>query len=361
MDRLRVAYTLEQCWGRVPGGTAVAALEVARELASMPGIELIGVSGTHAAPPPEAWNPSMPMCSTAGHGARLYAQWVFLGRPTVERVTGPLDIAHSTSLIPCPAEAPVVVTVHDLAFLHVPDAFTRWGRTLFHGSVRAIRRRAGIVLCASTATMNDCERAGIPADRLRLVPLGVRAVELSTLATAVDTARQLHALPERFVLFVGTIEPRKNLARLIAAMALLEDPLPLVVAGAPGWGEAVSALDGVDVQFLGFVPPSQLQGLYAAAAVFCYPSLWEGFGLPVLEAMASGTPVVTSADISTAEVAAGAAVLVDPRSSTDIARGLTEALGRTPELVVAGRIRAAEMTWTKTAALTVDAYRELAG
>ena len=359
MVRLRVAYTLEQCWGRVPGGTAVAALEVARELQSSPDVELIGVAGTHAEPPQDAWVPPTPMTALRGHGARLYAEWVFAGRPRVERATGPVDVAHSTSLIPAPAKAPIVVTVHDLAFLHLGDAYTRWGKALFQASLRAIRRRADLVLCSSTATMDDCERAGIPADRLRLVPLGVRPADQTTLASAARAARDTYGLPERFVLFVGTIEPRKNLARLIEAMTLLEAPLPLVVAGAPGWGDEPAANPHADVRFLGFVPPDRLHGLYACSTVFCYPSVWEGFGLPVLEAMACGAPVVTSAGISTAEVAANAAVLVDPMSSQAIASGLTEAMSRPSELTLAGRRRAASMTWANTARLTVDAYREL--
>ena len=164
-------------------------------------------------------------------------------------------------------------------------------------------------------------------------------------------------MPERFALFVGTVEPRKNLANLAAAMAHLPD-LPLVVAGAAGWGDATPRR--ATVRFLGFVPDGDLAGLYAAADVFCYPSLREGYGLPVLEAMAQGTPVVTSRATSTEEAAGGAAVLVDPLDVDDIARGVLEALDRRDELAAAGRTRAAAQTWARTAELTVAAYREAA-
>jgi glycosyltransferase involved in cell wall biosynthesis len=155
---------------------------------------------------------------------------------------------------------------------------------------------------------------------------------------------------------VGTIEPRKNLHRLAAAVARPEVTLPLVVAGAAGWGD--SGLDP-DTLFLGFVPDADLAPLYAAATVFAYPSEREGFGLPVAEAMAQGTVVVTSGGTSTEEVAGGAAVLVDPFDEVDIARGIVEAADRRDELAGPGRARAAELTWAAAADRTLAVYREL--
>jgi glycosyltransferase involved in cell wall biosynthesis len=172
--------------------------------------------------------------------------------------------------------------------------------------------------------------------------------------------REAYGLPSEYLLFVGTVEPRKNLTRLAEAIQHLPDALPLVVAGADGWGDAAAEITG-DVRFLGFVPDADLPALYAGALVFCYPSEREGFGLPVLEAMAQGTPVVTSLGTSTEEVAAGAAVLVDPFDSADIARGIVEALARRDELAVRGRRRATFASWERTAALTASAYGELAG
>ncbi len=185
---------------------------------------------------------------------------------------------------------------------------------LFRRSLQVIRRRADLVLCSSRATMDDCEGAGIGVERLRHVPLGVDASTRPRPTRSTPCATPT-TCPSEFLLFVGTIEPRKNLHRLIAAVARLDDPLPLVVAGAEGWGDAAPApAAGGDVRFLGFVPELHKAALYAAASVFCYPSIWEGFGLPVAEAMAQGTPVVTSRGTSTEEVAGEAAVLVDPTS-----------------------------------------------
>jgi glycosyltransferase involved in cell wall biosynthesis len=319
-------------------------------------VELIGVAGRHSLPPPDPWAPPIPVRQLPLAAPWLYEAWLRLAWPKVERATGPVDIAHATTLIPCPADAPLVVTLHDLAFLHEPQLFTRHGVRVFQRSLTAIRRHARLVLCSSQATMDDAAAAGIPSDRLRYVPLGVDA----EVANDVDVARvrAIYSLPDEFLLFVGTLEPRKNLAGLVDAIALLPKTLPLLVAGADGWGDTgVSA--SATVRFLGFVPEADLGALYSAASVFCYPSRREGYGLPVLEAMAQGTPVVTSRGTATEETAGGAAVLVDPMQPSDIARGISDALARRAELSVGGIAHAARHTWSTTADLTVAAYREV--
>jgi glycosyltransferase involved in cell wall biosynthesis len=358
-DHVRVAYTLEQCWHDVPGGTAVAALRIAEHLIRDPSVELVGVAGRHRRPPPDPWRPPFPVTALPLARPWLYESWLRFRWPPVERATGPVDVCHATALVPAPTQAPLVVTVHDLAFLRTPESFTRHGVRVMRRSLERIERHADIVVCPSQASMADLEGAGIGADRLRLVPLGVDSAAASP--AEVDRVRARHDLPPRFVLFVGTIEPRKNLERLALAVARLDEPIPLVIAGADGWGGAAGAVASasVDARFLGFVGDGELSGLYAAATVFAYPSLWEGFGLPVAEAMAQGTPVITSRDTSTAEVAGGAAVLVDPLDVDDIARGLTAALGDHDRLQVAGLARAAELTWEAAAAATRAVYAEV--
>jgi glycosyltransferase involved in cell wall biosynthesis len=353
---VRVAYTLEQCWHRVPGGTGVAAMRVAEAMQAEPGVTLLGVAGRHAHVPSEPWSPAIPIAHLPIGGPLLYDLWLRRGWPKVERATGPIDVAHATSVIPCATDAPMVVTVHDLAFLHDPSQFTRRGNSIFRRSLDHIRRRADLVLCSSQATMDDCVAAGVGADRLRLVPLGVDG----TKADDAEIARvaSLYRLPPRYLLFVGTVEPRKNLRGLAEAVALLDEPLPLVVAGADGWGD-VGIPTGGDIRFIGFVPAADLGGLYGGAEVFCYPSEREGYGLPVLEAMVQGTPVVTSRGTATEETADGAAVLVDPHDPGDIARGIVEAGARRESLATDGVARADRATWQKTARLTADAYREL--
>ncbi len=355
MGAMRVAYTLEQCWHDAPGGTAVAALEVARRLAPRQDVTLIGVAGRHRRPPDAPWRSPVPVVQVPLPRPLLYEAWLRLRRPHVERVTGPVDLAHATGLVPCPSRAPLVVTMHDVAFLHEPDRYTWQGRRVMTRSLAVARDHARLVLTSSQASFDDLVAAGIEVERLRIVPLGVSSDPAAEIE--VRNVRHRYDLPERFALFVGTLEPRKNLHRLATAAPRATDPMPLVIAGPDGWGDSVRQLSG-DIRFLGFVPAEDLPALYAAATVFAYPSEREGFGLPVAEAMAQGTPVVTSVGTSTEEVAGGAAVLVDPLDVDAIAAGLDVARARAPELAAAGRARAAELTWEATAAATLAAYLE---
>ena len=361
---------MEQSWHRVPGGTAVAALAVARALAERPdGPEQVGVAARHRAPAPAPWTPPMPVRHLPLPRIALYEAWSRVPFPPVEWATGPVDVVHATTIIPAASRAPQIVTVHDLAFVHEPAHFTPHGRRLFRRSLARIARRADLVLCSSTATLDDCAAAGLPAERLRLVLLGVDTPPALT-GDAVVAVRRRHGLEAPYLLFNGTLEPRKNLPRLLDAFALLVasgDPavpadLRLALAGAIGWGDAVRPPDAVAgrVDLLGFVPDDDLSALFAGALVCCQPSLREGFGLPVLQAMAVGTPVVTSRGTSTEEVAGGAAVLVDPTDTADIAAGIVAALGQREHLAGAGRARAGELTWARTAEATLAAYREVA-
>ncbi|HEX2785219.1 MAG TPA: glycosyltransferase family 1 protein [Ilumatobacteraceae bacterium] len=353
---MRVAYTLEQCWHRVPGGTGVAAMRVAEAMSAQPDVTLLGVAGRHAHVPSDPWTPPIPIGHLPVGGPLLYDLWLRGNWPKVERATGPIDVAHATTVIPCATDAPLVVTVHDLAFLHDPSQFTRRGNSIFRRSLDRIRERADLVLCSSQATMDDCVAADLAADRLRLVPLGVESTRVD--AAEVARVRAVYRLPEQYLLFVGTVEPRKNLRGLVEAIARLDDPLPLVAAGADGWGD-VAIPTTADIRFVGFVPAEDLGGLYAGAEVFCYPSEREGYGLPVLEAMAQGTPVVTSGGTATEEAAGGAAVLVDALDPDDIARGITEARAHQEALSEKGVARADQASWSVTARLTAEAYREL--
>ena len=342
----------------MPGGTGIAAIEVARELALRSDVEVIGVAGRHRHPPTDGFAPPIAVNSLPIGGPLLVESWLRLGWPKVESVVDNADIVHSTTIIPPATSLPLVVTIHDLAFLRHPDFFTARGNKVFRRSLDIMLNKADMVLCSSQATLDDCVTAGFNSDRLRHVPLGVRA---QTITDSDRTrVRATYELPKEFVLFVGTLEPRKNLTRLIEALGSLRDAPPLVVVGMAGWGDETPST-AHDVRFTGFVPAHDLPALYEACTVFAFPSILEGYGLPVIEAMAHGAAVVTSRGTSTEEVAGGAAVLVDPLSVESIAAGLAEALTNIDELRIGGITRAAEVTWSATAEATMYAYREVLG
>ena len=364
MDRPRVAVTFEQCWHAVPGGTAVAALASAGAVAALGEVGQVGVAAWHRRPPLVPWVPPVPVKHLRLPRAVLYESWHALRRPPVERSVGHVDVIHATGMAIPPRTAPLLVTLHDLAFLRWPEFSTRRGTRFFRRSLELTRRDADLVVCPSEATRRAAEDAGLEPERLRVVPWGVTQTRATQLD--VERVRRARELPDQYVLWVGTIEPRKNLAALVEAFGRVGRPdLHLVLAGPDGWHDSLPPLSGLGdrVRTLGFVPPGDLPGLYAGARVFCYPSLAEGFGLPVLEAMAQGTPVVTSAGTATEEVLGGGGLAVDPRSVSELSAALAVVLEdswATDEFGVQARRRAEEYTWERTARALTDLYKDLA-
>jgi glycosyltransferase involved in cell wall biosynthesis len=258
------------------------------------------------------------------------------------------DVLHCTTYRgPVRTRTPLVVTVHDLAVFRHPEAFPSWTRLYSRAVVPRVLRAARRILAVSEFTASELDAIlGIPRERIDVTPNAVDGV------FSPDGARA----EGDYVLAVGTLEPRKNLERTIEAAARLG--VELRVVGARGWG-GVGARGG-HVRWLGEASDEELARQYRGALCVAYPSLYEGFGIPVLEAMACGAAVVTSAGGATEEVAGNAAVLVDPRDVAAIAAGITEAIGRTDELRARGLERAQAYSWDETARLTVAAYRKAA-
>jgi glycosyltransferase involved in cell wall biosynthesis len=244
-----------------------------------------------------------------------------------------VDVLHCpTYRGPLRSRAPLVVTVHDLAVFRHPETFNRWTRTVSPLFVPRVLRAARRVIAVSEFTRRELvELLRVPEEKIRVVPNGVED-EFGADGEVADGD---------YVLAVGTLEPRKNLARLVEAAR-----------------RADVELNGV--RWLGEVPDGELARLYRGALCLAYPSLYEGFGIPVLEAMACGTPVVTSAGGATEEVAGGAAVLVDPLDPSSIAGGIAEAVARREELRREGLERARRFTWADAARATRAVYEEAA-
>ena len=285
---------------------------------------------------------------------------------------GDFDLFHATDF-PAPLlDRPVVLTVHDLTTLLFPRYHTFKHRTYQRLALPAMTARASALIAVSNFTAGGLmRRLGIPGRKIRVTLLGVDHARFGP--GSVESARRnLSAglgIEGPYILTLGTLEPRKNLARLLEAHRLLvAGRPPLLVAGATGWGRtglegnmAPGPADG-RVRFLGRVPEELLPDLYRGAEAFVFPSLSEGFGLPVLEALACGVPVICSNTSSLPEVAGEAALMVDPLDVCGMSRALDRVLGDKAlqrELRARGPERAALFTWERTARETVEAYREV--
>jgi glycosyltransferase involved in cell wall biosynthesis len=283
------------------------------------------------------------------------------------------DLLHGLAYaLPIGWSGPGVVTVYDLSFLRFPHAFKTANRIYLTASTRATVRRARRVLTISEHARRDIVRLlSVPEQRVDVTYPAAEERYGIRPSAEVEAFRVARGLPEVFVFAVGTLEPRKNLVGLLQAYARLGSRRPpLYVAGGTGWRfspifDTVEQLHlHDDVHFLGFVPEDELPLWYNAARLFAFPSLYEGFGLPVLEAMACGTPVITSTAASLPEVAGKAAVMVPPQDTDLLAREMERVLDdaqlRT-EMRAAGRIQASRFSWRTMTDQTVASYARAVG
>lgn len=366
-DAQRVSLVVEQLWQPVPGGSGTYVRELANGLGAGDAVRVDGVRAWTRGSGRAGLDPRVTLRTSALPRRALYESWRRLRSP---RVPGwrDADVVHATTWAVPPASSPLVVTVHDLAFVRDPGHFTPHGVAYFRDALAVTRGEAARVVVPSRTTAEDCVAAGIERDRLRVVPHGVSTRDVRR--EEVEDFCRRYGVTRPYVLWVGTLEPRKNLRSLLAAFAGLGgEALDLVLVGPTGWGEAgrevseaVDRLGADRVHRLGHVSQDDLQRAYAGARVFCFPSLWEGFGLPVLEAQAHGVPVVTTRGTSMEEICGGSALCVDPHDADALAQALATAAGeRHDELSVAGRANSARYTWEAAVAATTDVYREVAG
>ena len=262
-----------------------------------------------------------------------------------------VDVLHCpTQRAPVRSPVPLVVTFHDLAVLRHPDAFNRWTREYSRRVLPRVAEAATRLIAVSEFTKRELlEVLDVPEDKVRVIPNAVGE----------PFTADGEAAEGDYVLAVSTLEPRKNLSRLVEGYERARlNGLPLLVAGAAGWGDV--RVDGNGVRWLGEVGDEELARLYRGARCVAYVSLYEGFGLPVLEAMACGTPVVAARTGALEEVSGDATVLVDPLDPDAIAVGLNEAIDRREDLRKRGLERARAFDWHDVARETVAVYREAA-
>jgi glycosyltransferase involved in cell wall biosynthesis len=377
-DVLRVAVNVEQLLSPSPGGVGRYAAKLMSHLVAL-GVDVQPVVARHT--PEEvkaAWvefdlGSVRPPTVLPLPRAALYESWHLLDWPPLSRDAG-VDLLHAPSLaVPPKRGKPLVVSVHDAAPWLFPGTFTARGRWFHHAGMRAAARRADRILTGTEAAASELlAHTSLPAERLRVVPYGVDHPYQEPGPEELWAALQRHHLDNTpYVLWVGSLEPRKGLGTLVAALVKLarRDAAPaLVLAGYAGWrnenliSPADRAERGPALRELGRVPDSELRALYASATVFAFPSLHEGFGLPVLEAMVAGVPVVASDIPAIREVAGDAAVLVPPGDADAWSEALSRVLESPTlqaELAGAGRRRAAVFSWARTAEATLGVYREL--
>jgi glycosyltransferase involved in cell wall biosynthesis len=282
---------------------------------------------------------------------RFRMAWSRRGSPPVERFLGPVDVLHFTDWMYPPQEHGVrATTVHDLVPLRFPDWVTPRTREMHGEKYANAARTCDVMFVNSEYTGNDvAELLGFPRDRIHVARPGIGEGFAATGPSA--------ELGRPYVLGVGTLEPRKNLGRLVEAWRLLTGDVDLALAGGEGWG-AQAELADERIHRLGFVADTELPALYRGAAVFVYPSLFEGFGIPVIEAMACGTPVVASSHPSLDEACGDAAVRADPEDAEAIAAGVRDALARRDELVPRGLAHAARFTWRDVGEIMLRGYEE---
>ena len=367
-----VAFHVDQLWFSSPGGIGTYVWELFPALGRAdPSLDLVPFRSRWRHDPPRMWLLHEPPLEIPAPIRALYPSWDLFARPHLPRRIAGCDIVHATNPAAVPPAAPgqkLVVTVHDLAFEQFPELFPRSWRWLYRAGLKAAVRRAHAILTPSQATADDLlARTKVEPSKVHVVPLAA-----SLPATENDPAPVLERLGiERpYVLYVGTLEPRKNLVCLVRAYReAVSSGLPhaLVLAGPVGWqpeellGELARGGPGSIVR-TGSLAGDDLDAVYRGADVFAYPSLYEGFGLPVLEAMARGVPTIASDSSSIPEVVGSAAYLVDPRSEKDLAVAIERVL--VDEALAAdmrrdGRAQATRFSWDETARGTLAVYRKV--
>jgi alpha-1,3-rhamnosyl/mannosyltransferase len=314
-----------------------------------------------------------PLRTVCGLGALAISN--YSGLPLLDWLTRGADVFHASVLVRHPpSKVRLTATVHDLTGFLMPGLHPR-SNLVAERNFAQLARRADRLIAVSECTRQDAVRIlGIAPEKICTIHSGVDEAFFDVPAALVNQVRLRYGLQRPFVLFVGTIEPRKNVDLLLDAFEslpiVMRDHWDLVVAGSEGWAaeatmaRLLNARDLGNVRYLGYIPEPDLAPLTAAADLFVYPSLYEGFGFPVAQAMAAGVAVITSNLSSLPEVTGTAALLVDPRSQSELRAALVRLLG-TPDLRkalgLAGRERAGGFRWEACAAKSLEFFREVTG
>ena len=283
------------------------------------------------------------------------------------------DLFHTCKLLNPPRRAKLTATVHDLTCWLLPETHSQVNVAADRLFAERILQRADALIAVSEATRADAVRIlNLPAEKIRVIHHGIAEPFFHVKPDDTQAVRSRHGLARPYLLFVGTIEPRKNIERLLNAYQALppttREEFDLVLAGPPGWGqsEILARLRSPSpgIRYLGYIAEGDLPGLVAGGTAFVYPSLYEGFGFPVAQAMAAGTPVITSCVSALPEIAGGAALLIEPQSETALRDAMQEMLtspSRRERSIALGRENARRFTWSECARQSLRFFQDVVG
>lgn len=376
---MRVAINVEPLFQRLPTGVGVYTLALARGFAEIGRADdAVLFHALHERIPEDIAALPMERAMFGLDRDALYRSWREAGRPLPQSVCGDVDVVHAPgSAIPPSGTAHLVATVHDLAAFRFPERYGRELRVNVKRGLFRAAREADRIICPSRAMASEIEQIlDVDPERIRVVPHGVGGWghEVGAYREEADRAVDERGVLEPYLLWIGTQEQRKNVQAVLDAFAILGpgfDDVTLVLHGPHGWlgSEVAEGIErrGIDKRTVvseGPLTRRELAALYARAVAFVFPSLYEGFGLPVLEAMACGTPVIASNTSALPECVGDAGMLVDPHDHDALAAAMRRILEEPElraELSILGRERASRFTWAATARHTWGVYRELAG
>lgn len=372
----RVGINVEPLFQRVPSGVGVYTLSLLRGFGEIGrDVDVVLFHARHDRLASSIRDLPMERYELGLEREPLYRSWRELQRPAPQAVCGVLDVVHAPgAAVPPRGDAGLVVTVHDLAAFRFPDRYPREARVKLKRAALTAAREAALIICPSWSTALDVEALlDVEPARLRVVPHGVRHGIGGTVSE--DETAQLvseQGVSRPYLLWTGTQEQRKNVHAVLDAFSLVAPRRPdltLVLHGPNGWlgSEVAEGLDrrGIrdrTVVSEGRLSRSRLTALYAGAELFVFPSLYEGFGLPVLEAMACGTPVVASNMSAVPECVGDAGILVDPLDHDALGAAIERVLddrALAESLSESGQLRAAAFSWSESARRTWDVYEEL--
>ncbi len=364
-SKLSVLTVVEQFWHKVPGGVAVTTAEAIDAMSA--NIDVSGVAAWHRSKNlktpkvfPKVWEQSAPITNLKLPRPLLYENWLANRPPKVGDSSS--DVLWASSMVVPTTDLPIVTTVNDIDFFTNPETLSKRGKDFFPRAWAKAVAASELIICPTQQV------AAAVADRMRVD--GGKQTKVEVIPWAVKTKPHHSSQPElleglgldeKFFLWVGTLEPRKNLKALVEAF-IASEATQLVLVGPTGWGDQVENVDSERVRFLGYVPDGLLEELYRSAYGFVFPSISEGFGLPLLEAMSRGVPVICSNTSAMPEVVGDAAIMFDPLNTqqiTDAINRLDSSAELAAELAMAAKEQAALFSWDRTAKGYEEAFRSV--